>query len=272
MSGPVPEHESRQAPRAPVRDDVGVAESPAAPLPLNVEAVLALQRTVGNRATTKLVQRVGPDGTITDPEEMERSRPVGGTVDAETRIRVMEALLAAPRSRAILDDIATLRGDMFFPLKWSARGGFHRSGEIWLDRTKNELHWLKSMAHEITHLHTFLSGGAADISAMGREEFVNAKMTDEINAHAASYVALLQLGTTNAPAQGFQQFQTHLTRTAPTAVRDGDWAEVERLAKTWIEQRYRTDPAWRTSNTNENYYEYWGAAWDRAHAGAPAAP
>ncbi|MGH2947769.1 MAG: hypothetical protein ACRDPC_16210 [Solirubrobacteraceae bacterium] len=245
---------------------------PASPLLMTTEAVLALQRTAGNRATAKLVQRVGPDGSITDPVELERSRPVGGTVDVETRVRVIEALLSAPRSRAILDDIARLRGDLFFPVKWSARSGFHRSGEIWLDRTKNESHWLKSMAHEITHLHTFLSGGAADISAMGREEFVNAKMSDEINAHAASYVALLQLGATTAPAQGFTEFQRHLTRTAPLAVRERDWTQVEQLAKTWIEQRYRTDPAWRTGNTGENYYDYWGAAWDRAHAATPAAP
>jgi hypothetical protein len=233
-------------------------------------AVLGLQRDAGNQAVTSLLglQRVGPDGTITDPQEMGRTRPVGGSVDVETRVRVIEALLAAPRSRAILDEIARLRGNLDFPVKWSAQGGYHRTGEIWLDRTKNEAHWLKSMAHEITHLQTFLAGRAANITMMSRGDYVNAKMTDEIEAHAASYVALLQLGALTAPAQGFAEFRRHLARQLPTAVRKGRWSDVEGLAKRWVEQRYRTDPAWRTANTGENYYDYWGAAWDRAHPGA----
>jgi hypothetical protein len=228
--------------------------------------MLALQRAAGNRAATRLLQRVEADGTITDPAEMERSRPVGGAVDVETRVRVIEALLSVPRGRATLDAISRLRGDVLFPVKWSARGGFHRTGEIWLDRTKNESHWLKSMAHEITHLHTFLAGRAANVETMTRAEFVDAKMSDEINAHAGSYVMLLQLGATTAPAQGFADFQRHLGRTAPRAIGAGDWTRVEELAKAWVEDRYRTDRAWRTGNTGENYYDYWGATWDRAHA------
>jgi len=243
--------------------------SPATPPHAAPAALVALQRTAGNRAVAAAVgvQRVGPDGTITDPAEMARSRPVGGAVDAETRARLMAPLNAAPRSKAILDAISRLRGDLSFGIKWSAQGGYQTAGEIWLDRTKNETHWVKSMAHEITHLHTFLAGNEANISTMGRADYVNAMMTDEINAHAASYVALLQLGRTTAPAQGLPEFRTHLARSLPHAVRDGRWAEVEALAKRWVEERYRTDPAWKTSNTNENYYDYWGAAWDRAHPG-----
>ena len=246
------------------------AERPPDPAPVE-PALLALQRSAGNRAvrTAITLQRVGPDGTITDPAEMARSRPVGGAVDVDTRTRVIEALLAAPRSKAILDAISALRGDLLFPVRWSAKSGYHQTGEIWLDRTLNETHWLKSMAHEITHLHTFLAGRAADVSKLGRADYVNAKMTDEIQAHAAGYVSLLQLGATSSPAQGFAQFQKHLARQLPRAVQDGKWADVETLAKTWIEERYRTDPAWRTGTTNENYYDYWGAVWDRAHPKPP---
>jgi hypothetical protein len=232
-------------------------------------AVLGLQRDAGNQAVTSLLglQRVGRDGTITDPQEMGQTRPVVGSVDVETRVRVIEALLAAPRSRAILDEIARCAGTSTFQW-WSAQGGYHRTGEIWLDRTKNGAHWLKSMAHEITHLQTFLAGRAANIATMSRADYVNAKMTDEIEAHAASYVALIQLGALTTPAQGFAEFRRHLARQLPTAVRKGRWSDVEGLAKRWVEQRYRTDPAWRTANTGENYYDYWGAAWDRAHPGA----
>jgi hypothetical protein len=253
---------------APAVAPGAAARHPPSPDP---HGLLALQRSAGNQAvrTAIALQRVGPDGKITDPAELARSRPVGGDVDMETHVRVIEALLGAPRSRAILDAISALRGDLFFRVRWSARSGYHQSGEIWLDRNLDETHWLKSMAHEITHLHTFLAGREANIRTMGRAEFVAAKMTDEVEAHAASYVSLLQLGARTSPAKGFAEFQRHLARRLPNAVRDGRWADVETLAKAWIEERYRTDPAWRTGNTGENYYDYWGAAWDRAHAGTP---
>ena len=67
-------------------------------------AVLRLQRQVGNRATTRMLQRVGPDGTITDATEMERDRPVGGAVDSASRTRIFDTLRRAPRSRATLDE------------------------------------------------------------------------------------------------------------------------------------------------------------------------
>lgn len=264
---------TRRAPSSTWRE--GTTASPAvariAPSLLTATAALALQQAAGNRAVTSVVsvQRAGPDGTITDPAEMERSRPVGGDVDFETRILLIRTLRAAPRSRTILDEIFRTWGDLLFPLKWSARGTYHLSGEIWLDRTKNQSHWVADMTHEITHLHTFQAGQAANISTLSRADFVNAKMTDEINAHAASYVALLQLGRTTAPAEGFADFRLHLTRTLPTAVRENRWAEVEALAKSWVEQKYRTG-GWTTSNTGENYYDYWGAAWDRAHSRTPA--
>lgn len=276
---PGPEHQPALAPtrrslsracRDGTTASLAVARVP--PELLTATAALALQRAAGNRAVASVIsiQRVGPDGTITDPAEMERSRPVGGSVDFETRVRVIRALRSAPRSRAILDEIFRIRGDLLFPIKWSAMGSYQSGEEIWLDRTKNETYWLMDLAHEITHLHTFLTGREPNISTMSRADYVNAKMTDEINAHAASYVALLQHGTTTAPARGFADFQLHLARTLPGGVRDGRWAEVEVLAKSWIEQRYRTDPAWITGNTLENYYVYWGTTWDRAHSRTPA--
>jgi hypothetical protein len=177
----------------------------------------------------------------------------------------MEALLGTPRSRAVLDQIARLRGDVLFALKWSAGGTFHKTGEIWLDRKENEQSWIAHTAHEIVHLHTFLAGKAADISTMTRADFVNAKMFDEINAHAAGYVTLLQTGVASSTLKGFNDLKLHLARAKPNAVKDKKWADIEALAKTWVEDKYRNDASWLTSNTNENYYVYWGRAWDAAH-------
>ena len=98
-------------------------------------------------------------------------------------------------------------------------------------------------------------------------------MDDEINAHAAGYVAHMQLRTVGAEPQGFSAFQTHLRATDAEALRLRDWARIEALARTWVRGQYRTGaPGWRTSNTDENYFDYWGAAWDRAHPGSRTPP
>jgi hypothetical protein len=242
-------------------------QAPASPrLSLTTEAVLSLQRTAGNAAATRWLQRVKADGSIDDPAEMEKSRAVGSDIDADTRSKAMSGLDAAPRSKEILDDIKKLRGDLAFPMKWSNQGTFHSTGSIWLDRNKNYENWFAGMAHEIVHLHTFLAGKAADIKTMTREDFVKAKMEDEINSHAASYVALLQSGKETAPAKGYAEFRTHLKKELPKALDDKDWAAIETLAKKWLEERYKTDASWTTSNTHENYYDYWGKAWDKQHA------
>ena len=228
-------------------------------------AVLALQRSAGNVAATRWLQRVKADGSIDDPAEMDRDRPVDGAVDAATRKKVMDTLEAAPRTKTLLDDITKLRGDLNFDMKWSNQGTYHTTGAISLDRNKNYVTWSTSLAHELVHLHTFLSGKAADIKAMSREDFVKAKMEDEINAQATSYVALLQQGKKTSTAKGFGAFRAHLEKDHAKTLTDSDWAEIERLAKVWLEDKYRNDATWQTSNTHENYYDYWGKAWDKAH-------
>jgi hypothetical protein len=100
---------------------------------------------------------------------------------------------------------------------------------------------------------------------MSRADFVKAKMDDEINAHATSYVALLQQDAKTAPAKGYGDFRAHLEKDHAKTLTDKDWAEVERLAKLWLEDKYKNDASWKTSNTQENYYDYWGKAWDKAH-------
>ena len=68
--------------------------------------LLVAQRAAGNRAVTVLLQRIPQaDGRITDHRELTRSRPVGGAVDLETRVRVIESLRLVPRSKAVIDRI-----------------------------------------------------------------------------------------------------------------------------------------------------------------------
>jgi hypothetical protein len=228
-------------------------------------AISDLHRTSTGRGpvTALSVQRDPPDAGAGD---LDTRRPVGGTVPADVRAQVFDPMSGSPRAQTILGAIRRLRGDLAFPVRWSSRGTYHQTGEIWIDRTWTLAQNIVAVQHEITHLHTYLSGGAANITTMTRQEFVNAQMVDEINAHAAGYVTHLQLGTTGAEPQGFSAFRAHLTRTAPEVLRTRNYARIEELAKTWVEARYRAgDPGWRTSNTDENYYTYWGNAWDAAH-------
>lgn len=227
--------------------------------------VLIAQRAAGNRAVTVLLQRTPqPDGRITDQQELRRRRPVGGSVDVETRVRVIEALLAVPRSKAVLDRIERLRGDLFFPIVWSARGDSHAAGTIKLERGGNETEWIESMSHELVHLCTFLAGRAADVRTMGREEFVTAKMTDEINAHATSYVTQLQMGKTTSTSAGYDEFVALLRRRHARALAAKDWTAIESLASTFVKGKY--DSEWVGSRSGENYYDKWRRVWDEAHA------
>jgi hypothetical protein len=261
----MPEREHAQTPES-APPAVTPSESVVGPaVALSTDAVLALQRTAGNVAATRWLQRVNADGSITDAAEMAKARPVDGAVDADTRKKVMDSLAATPRTKTLLDDIEKLRKDLNFDMKWSNQGTYHGSGAIWLDRNRNYETWRAGLAHELVHLHTFLSGNAANITTMTREAFVKAKMDDEINAHATSYVYLLQQDKKTAPAKGYAEFRAHLEKDHAKTITDKNWSEVERLAKVWLEDKYKNDASWQTSNTHENYYDYWGKAWDRAH-------
>ena len=144
------EREQLPAPSPPVAAPLAPIEAPAvARASLTTDAVLSLQRTAGNAAATRWLQRVKADGTIDDAAEMEKSRPVGGDVDADTRKKAMDGLQAAPRSKGILDDIKKLRGDLAFAMKWSNQGTFHSAGSISLDRNTNYADWFAGMAHEL---------------------------------------------------------------------------------------------------------------------------
>jgi hypothetical protein len=244
------------------RHRVGAAVRPANSAPAH--PLLVAQLAAGNRAVTILLQRTPQaDGRITDRRELVRTRPVGGAVDIETRVRIIETLRLVPRSKAVIDRIVKLRGDVSFPIVWSASGDSHVSGTIRLDRTGNETEWVESMSHELVHLCTFLAGRAADVHAMGREEFVTAKMTDEINAHATSYVTQLQMGKATSTSAGYDEFVALLRRRHARTLAAQDWTAIEALARTFVTGKY--DSEWVGSRSGKNYYDKWRRVWDEAH-------
>ena len=203
--------------------------------------------------------------------DLDATRPVNGDVPAATRDAVIASVSATARGATLVDAIRTARGDLSIPTKWSDQGTYHQRGSIFLDRHSDESHWQGSMAHELVHLLTFVSGQAANAATMTRDAFIAAKMTDEINAQATAYVVLMQSGRLEGET-GLAEFSDWLAANHPDLAvspgadtADAHWSEVSALATTWLEDKYRTE--WTTSNTHENYYIYWGNYWDGVNPG-----
>ena len=188
--------------------------------------------------------------------ELDAQRPVGDAIPADLRGRLMDGLRAAPASQSTLDTIEGARGDLDFEIKWSNRGNYHSRGRIYLDRNRDEAKWLSSMMHELVHLATYLEGNAADVNTMDRDEFVAEKMRDEIDAQATAYVSLLQTGVESDGSAGYNEFRAELVADNQELLTNESWTEIKALAVTWITEKYQNE--WQTSNSGENYYEYWG--------------
>lgn len=210
---------------------------------------------------------VEPAPGDTVPADVATTRVVGSAIDADIRTRLFEELNKSPRMITVLAEIEA-NGGAAFDVKWSSRGNYHRSGAIFLDRNRTIGSWIPSMMHELNHLNDHRQGRRPSANATTREEFVNTKMTNEIRAHAIGYVGLIEQRAaddavpTNGPA-GFTEFLTHLAAEQETAGRSFGQDQIQELAETWLEDKYRNH--WTTSNSGENYYEYWGSHWDETN-------
>jgi len=213
----------------------------------------------------------GADASV----DLDVTRPVGELVPADIKDPLMAETRSSPRIQRVLQDIED-NGGADFEIKWSARGGYHSNGKIYIDRRETMADWISTMMHELNHLSDQRQGlnpVAADTAS--REDFVATKMFNEIRSHAVSYVGLLEREAGNpataaaAPA-GFDEFKAYLRADEATNGICYDSATIQAMAEAWVEKKYKTE--WTTSNTGENYYDYWGAAWDDAHPAAPAAP
>ena len=210
---------------------------------------------------------VEPAPGDTVPANVATARVEGAVIDAAIRTRLMTELNRSTRMAALLVDINAHGGT--FDIKWSARGNYHRSGHIYLDRNATIQRWIPSMMHELNHLNDGRQGRRPNVNSETRAAFVATKMRNEIHAHAAGYVGLLQqrdatgAAATLGPA-GFDDFVVHLRakETAEGASLGVD--AVQTLAEAWLEDKYKNH--WKTSNSGENYYQYWGSYWDEVHA------
>lgn len=206
-----------------------------------------------------------PGDVVPAPADLDRERPVGGAVPADIRSRLMTHIRRSARTVTLLDDIAA-HGGAAFDLVWARQGTGHVTGKIQLDRRWRYGMWVPSMAHELSHLNDFRQGRRPEVgSSANRATFVATKVGNEVNAHATQYAAHWELGQAGhspgyQPA-GYSEFMTHLNGLGGTV----NAASVESQGRTWLTAEYRTNPLFTTSNTTENYYDYWGRIWDEAH-------
>ncbi|PKN55054.1 MAG: hypothetical protein CVU56_23300 [Deltaproteobacteria bacterium HGW-Deltaproteobacteria-14] len=192
-------------------------------------------------------------------------RTDGADIPVDVRTSVLGKLEALPRSKATLDNIKKAKGNLDFPIKWSKQGTFHSSGSVFIRSTSTEDSWVGSLAHELVHLETFVTGNAANPKTDAKDKFVEKKMEDEINAQAACYIALMQKGEkSNGSQAGYDDWIPWVGKNHADLVKAKKWSEIEVAAKAWIKGKYKSE--WVTNNTKENYYTYWGNHWDKVNA------
>ncbi|HCH62029.1 MAG TPA: hypothetical protein DFR83_04435 [Deltaproteobacteria bacterium] len=203
------------------------------------------------------------------------SRRPGAPLTAAEREALFQSLNAVPRTAQILEEIRSVKGGLDFPLKWSGRGTYMMSGEIWLDLRGDATELTVTMAHELVHLLSFFKGFNPNPRELSKDEYVDAMIGDELDSEKASIVTGLQLTDGNGEPRSrdfkkwLQANHPGLLERATRSRESTDWAKVEELARIWSDDQFKN--VFKTSNTGENYYDYYGSHWRRSQPG-PAAP
>lgn len=212
------------------------------------------------------------DGASMSEAELDAERPVDGPLPAEIRGALLEQVSAAPAVAACLDAIRAARGDLNFGMSWSGRGSYHSDGAIFLDRRRDEASWVASLMHELEHLRTKVTGENAE-TTQERDAYVEGKVNEEIRCQAQTFVALMQVGNLTQNSKGYVEFQHHLEAERPDLLQShmdpaqeaAKWAEIDAIARVWLEDKYRNDPSWTTSTGGDTYYVHYGNIWDEAN-------
>ena len=163
--------------------------------------------------------------------------------------------------------------------EYSGTGSFHRSGSIFINRSFSVDAAVLVMMHEAQHANTFKSGRAADVSALGREEYITAKIADEAEAVVRQIEGSvpMQAAGHSLAGSGVTQGLIDRYRRAFYAYRDALEAANPRMSREEINNRCRTrtrdtevtswfhDGTFVTSTGNITYSAHYGNAWDAAH-------
>jgi hypothetical protein len=273
--------------------------------------LLALQHAAGNRAVAGLMaQRVvqrHPEATsnaeMGEPDVQpgtapgtapptSATEPGGGGGGTGTTGTTSGALTGAARTKAINDALNASNTGQWalgilakwkIPVDWEygGVGSFHQTGKIFLNKSLSVGAAALVMMHEAQHANTYMSGNAADVNALGREEFVKKKIADEAEAVVRQIegmavtqglgleIAGAGVGTTHKDRylKAFNAKSAELQKANPAM----STADVNAQARTFARDTEVTnmfyDGTFITSTgiTPTTYSQHYGKVWDGAH-------
>jgi hypothetical protein len=180
----------------------------------------------------------------------------GELVDPATKAELKRRITAKSPQVSMLWD------DRIF-LTWSANYSSEHNGVILLD---NGADW-DSLAEDLVHELVHRSNNTlypADAKTQTREEFVSAKIEDEIVAESFTFVWKIQQGHRTG-GTAFTAFLRHLEAKGSDLE---DPVGLEEEAKAFLSGAYRNG-ALLTSNTGKTYYDHHGDTWDRERGVKP---
>ena len=170
--------------------------------------------------------------------------------------------------------------------EFSGTGSFHRAGSIIINRTLSVEAPALVMMNEAHHANTFKSGRAADVDALGREEYIRLKIADEAEAVVRQIEGSvpMQAAGHSLVGSGVNQGLIDRYRTAFYAYRDLLEANNPTMPRAEINDRCRTrtrdnevaswfhDGTFVTSTGHITYSQHYGNTWDGAHNPPSPAP
>ena len=262
----------------------------AAPLPVN--EMLDLQRTIGNQAVLRMLDRSGSQGvlqrhlqpTIVNPLGKDVGKGgVGGETkmtDAQKKYNAIRAILEkSPVGKAalkVIDDYKVVV-DVAAPGPGSVFAG-PAPGKILLESTVGTQEAAFILVHEANHAKASNEGKTADVTALARDVYVKTMIDEETESTVLSiqakrgmgFFAKLSLNATPVMEERYTKAYDAAYKEAKKAKKSAAEAETTAKKAAWdsINAAFY-DGSLVTSNTLETYGVYYGSFWDKVNTPPP---
>ena len=256
--------------------------------------MLGLQKTIGNQAVLRLLDRgartstvqrhlqptiVNPLGKNTGAKASATETPMSDSQKKYNKIRaVLEKSTVGKAALKVIDDYKVVV-DVAAPGPGSVFAG-PAPGKILLESTVPVDEAAFILVHEANHAKASNEGKTADVSALARDVYVKTMIDEETESTVLSiqakrgmgFFAKLSLNATPVMEERYTKAYDAGYKAAKTAKKSG--AEATEAAKkaAWdsINAAFY-DGSLVTSNTLETYGVYYGSFWDKVHTPPPVA-
>jgi hypothetical protein len=246
--------------------------------------LVALQRTAGNQVVQRMLRGAGAtpvlqgrspavqrhDGpTVLSPEGEDKGKAKAAekTPEAKKMEEVRAILDKSPVGKAALAILEKYKVPV--DLKYPGPGSVYQPpapGKIKILTTKTAEQAAFTLVHEANHAEASNQSKTADISKLGRAEYVKGMLDEETTSTVNAILSKTgmsaddQKGVKSAPL--LQARYEKARKAALDAKKSAE--EAEKAAWQSIRDAF-TDGTLVTSNTKEAYDVYYGKAWDKVH-------